>query len=114
MDTLVLRIPAAKAGKRSFDKTVELKEASGYALSYAQRELASKGCKLILVDQNERKTVVAVVNCIDECGDEKGRFDISFKSIKVKRHYLDVKFPKGYDAHKGCTLVNWNDYYLFS
>ncbi|MCP4324573.1 MAG: hypothetical protein GY787_22485 [Alteromonadales bacterium] len=114
MDTLVLRISSKQTGKRTFKQTIENKEAQGFALSNAQRELAFSGCKLILVDQHAGSTATAVIDSVAELETEKGCFDISFSNLNIKKHYLDVKFPKGYDAHKGCTLVKWDDYYIFS
>ncbi|EIO3980400.1 TPA: hypothetical protein I7114_22565 [Vibrio vulnificus] len=107
---LALRIPKGN-GKRSFEATICEKEAIGFALSHKQREIAVKGLKLVLLDQVDQKTAVAILSHIEE-QEEKGRFDIYFTDVE-RKHYIDIRFPKGYDAHKGCTVIEWDDYFLF-
>lgn len=108
---LAIRVPKGN-GKRDFEETIRQCEAQEFALSHSQRGIAIRGLKLIILDQVDKKTVVAVISHITE-QEEKGRFNIYFENV-VKKHYVDIKFPKGYDAHKGCTIINWNDYFLFN
>ncbi|WP_425934953.1 hypothetical protein [Aeromonas rivipollensis] len=107
---LVIRVPKGN-GKRDFEETIHQREAQDFALSNNQRKIAIRGLKLMILDQVDKKTVIAVLSHITE-QEEKGRFNIYFDSV-VRKHYVDVKFPKGYDAHRGCTIINWDDYFLF-
>lgn len=108
--TLAIRVPKGN-GKRDFEQTINAYEAEGFALSHEQRGIAIHGLKLIILDQVDRKTVTAVVSHIEE-QEDKGRFNIHFTDVE-RKHYVDIKFPKGYDAHKGCTIIDWDDYFLF-
>ncbi|MFB1079241.1 hypothetical protein HWA77_23465 [Photobacterium damselae subsp. damselae] len=95
-------------GKLSFEATICEQEASGFALSYSQRKLVVIGLKLVLLDQIGQKTAIAILSYIEE----QGRFDIYFTDVE-RKHYVGVRFPKGYDAHKERTAIEWDDYFLF-
>lgn len=107
---LAIRVPKDN-GKRDFEETIRIQEADSFALSHEQRSIAIKGLKLLILDQVDKKAVTAVVDCIAE-QNQKDRFNICFTDVK-RKHYIDVKFPKGYDAHRGCTIIDWDDYFLF-
>ncbi|CAJ1807801.1 hypothetical protein [Aeromonas veronii] len=109
---LAVRIPFAKANsnshKRTFDESVQGKMLEGYALSYQQRDVLKAGSTIVIVDQQAERIALGVVLEVQP-HKEAGRFNIKLAGALQNICYAHIPFPKGWDAHRGVTILQFEN-----
>ncbi|MGY3860235.1 hypothetical protein ACW5WN_01320 [Aeromonas lacus] len=111
---LAVRIPFAKQStssdkvKLTFDESIKQRVLEGYALSYQQRDVLKAGSTIVIVDQRAERIALGVVQQVQP-HKEAGRFNIKLAGVLHNICYAHIPFPKGWDAHRGVTILQFED-----